>query len=134
MKNLFGIGAALFVGVVVNAGNVDPSFIHALHKVESSGRMGPIVGDSGRALGPLQIHREYFKDAAAYDKSLGNDYSRVSDLKFATKVVNAYLNRYASKAVAANDYETLARIHNGGPAGHKRTATVGYWNKVRKNL
>jgi hypothetical protein len=36
--------------------------------------------------------------------------------------------------VNKKDFETLARIHNGGPRGHKNPATVGYWNKVRKNL
>ena len=28
--------------------------------------------------------------------------------------------------------EDLARIHNGGPSGHKRESTVDYWNKVKE--
>ena len=112
----------------------DSRFFNALHQVESSGRTGRIVGDHGKALGPLQIHREYFNDAAEYDKSLGNDYSRVTDLAFAKKVVVAYLKRYAPKAVSTNDYKTLARVHNGGPAGYKNPNTVGYWKKVESNL
>jgi hypothetical protein len=133
MQNLLAV-VALFVGIVVNASNVNPKFIRAIHMVESSGRTGAIVGDGGRALGPLQIHREYFNDAAEYDKSLGNDYSKVTDIKFASRVVSAYLSRYASKAVANDDFATLARVHNGGPAGAKRKATVGYWNKVQKYI
>jgi hypothetical protein len=92
------------------------------------------VGDNGKALGPLQIHRGYFQDASEFDKSLGTNYSKVTDIEFAKRVVVAYLKRYVPKAVATNDFETLARVHNGGPRGHKNPATVGYWNKIRKNL
>jgi len=28
----------------------------------------------------------------------------------------------------------MARIHNGGPKGAKKTATTGYWQKVKKVL
>jgi hypothetical protein len=31
-------------------------------------------------------------------------------------------------------YEDIARIHNGGPSGHKKSATDGYWLKVKKEL
>jgi hypothetical protein len=41
------------------------------------------------------------------------------------------MDRYAPKG--ASD-EVLARIHNGGPKGYKKTATVKYWNKVKKEL
>lgn len=116
------------------AGNINEKFFKALHQVESSGRTGRVIGDHGRALGPLQIHREYFNDAAEYDKSLGNNYNRVTDLEFAKRVVSAYLNRYAPKAVAKNDFKTLARVHNGGPNGHKVAATVKYWSKIEQNL
>ena len=30
--------------------------------------------------------------------------------------------------------EDLARIHNGGPDGYKKPATVGYWQKVQSHL
>lgn len=122
------------IGISLHANATDNRFFKALHQVESSGRTGRIVGDSGKALGPLQIHREYFNDAADADPSLGNNYNQVVDLNFSKRVVRAYLTRYAPKAVASNDYETLARIHNGGPRGYKNPNTVGYWNKIRKNL
>lgn len=127
---LVGVG----IGISLHANATDARFFRALHQVESSGRTGRIIGDNGKALGPLQIHREYFQDAVAADPSLGKNYNQVTDLGFAKRVVTAYLKRYAPKAVASNDLETLARVHNGGPRGHKNPATLGYWNKVRKNL
>jgi hypothetical protein len=104
-----------------------PSFFRALHVVETSGRTGPILGDNGRALGPLQIHRAYHADAR-----IGGDYSRCADLDYSRRVVSAYLQRYAPAAWAAGDVTTLARIHNGGPRGASKLATVAYGDKVTR--
>lgn len=103
------------------------SFFRALHLVETSGRHGPILGDNGRSLGPLQISRDYFSDSR-----VGGTYEQVSDLGFARRVVSAYLKRYAPNAWAAGDVVTLARIHNGGPAGARKSATVNYGQKVAR--
>lgn len=124
----------LFVSSSLYGSSLDEKFVKAIHQVESSGRTGKVIGDGGKALGPLQIHKAYFKDAVSYDKSLKNDYSKVTDLGFAKKVMSAYLNKYAPDAVRNDDYETLARIHNGGPMGHRNPDTVDYWKKVKKNL
>lgn len=102
------------------------SFWRALHLVETSGRTGPIIGDGGKALGPLQIHRDYHADSR-----VAGDYSRVADLDYSKRVATAYLRRYAPTAWAAGDVETLARIHNGGPRGHLKTATKGYGLRVK---
>jgi hypothetical protein len=103
-----------------------PGFWRALHIVETSGRTGPILGDGGKALGPLQIHRGYHQDSR-----VAGDYSRVSDLNYSKRVVTAYLKRYAPEAWAAGDVETLARVHNGGPRGHLKTATKSYGARVK---
>ena len=103
------------------------SFFRALHLVETSSRTGPIIGDGGRALGPLQIHRGYHADAR-----IGGDYSRCADLDYSRRVVTAYLQRYAPQAWASGDVVTLARIHNGGPRGDKKSATLGYAAKVAR--
>ena len=103
------------------------SFWRALHLVETSGRHGPILGDNGRSLGPLQISRAYFTDSR-----VGGTYEQVTDLGFARKVVTAYLQRYAPQAWAAGDVVTLARIHNGGVNGAKKTATIKYGEKVAR--
>ena len=103
------------------------SFFRALHVVETSGRTGPIIGDGGKALGPFQIHRAYHADSR-----VAGDYSRVADLDYSKRVVTAYLQRYAPQAWAAGDVKTLARVHNGGPRGASKPATVSYGDKVAR--
>ena len=102
------------------------SFWRALHVVETSGRTGPIIGDGGAALGPLQIHRAYHADSR-----VAGDYSRVADLAYSKRVATAYLKRHAPEAWAKGDVETLARVHNGGPRGHLKPATKGYGVRVK---
>lgn len=122
------IRAALLLALVATAHAAPPeSFWRALHLVETSGRHGAILGDNGCSLGPLQISRAYFTDSR-----VGGTYEQVVDLGFARKVVSAYLQRYAPKAWAAGDVVTLARIHNGGPAGARKAATVSYGAKVQR--
>jgi hypothetical protein len=105
------------------------SFWRALHQVETSGRHGAIIGDNGRSLGPLQISRAYWKDAR-----VGGSYSQVTSVVYARRVATAYLKRYAPAAWQAGDVATLARIHNGGPTGHRKAATLGYADKVRRAM
>jgi len=107
------------------------NFLNALHQVESSGRTGHIVGDKGKALGPFQIHKSYWQDVK---NIVGGNYEDVEDLKYAKKVVLAYLNKYGRKAFQQGDWETLARIHNGGPNGANNSNTNGYWQKVKHHL
>ena len=119
---------ALLLALCATAHAAPPdSFFRALHVVETSGRTGAIIGDNGRALGPLQIHRGYHTDAR-----IGGDYSRCADLDYSRRVVTAYLQRYAPAAWASGDVKTLARIHNGGPKGATKTATVAYGDKVAR--
>lgn len=107
-------------------------FLNALHQVESSGRTDSnIVGDRGKALGPLQIHREYWDDVK---NIVGGNYDDVRRLDYSKKVVAAYLSKYAKNALQKGDWETLARIHNGGPKGYKNSSTKNYWEKVKKHL
>ena len=105
--------------------------IDAIHIVETSGRTGPIRGDGGAALGPLQIHRACWQDA-----NLEGSYSDCAGLAYSKRVFAAYMARYATsrrlgRAVTDQD---RARIWNGGPNGYKKKATLPYWNKVRKEL
>lgn len=101
------------------------AFWKALHRVETGGRTGAIKGDNGAALGPLQIHRAYWRDSG-----VAGSYAQCADLAYSRKVVAAYLKRFAPRAYAAGDVVTLARIHNGGAKGHLKTATINYGRKV----
>lgn len=117
---------ALFLALCATSHAAPPeSFWRALHQVETSGRHGPIVGDGGKALGPLQIHRGFHADSR-----VPGPYERVADLAYARRVATAYFKRYAPAAWAAGDVETLARVHNGGPRGHLKPATKRYGAKV----
>ena len=119
--------ALLFLALCATAHAAPPdSFFRALHIVETSGRTGAIIGDNGRALGPLQIHRAYHADAR-----IGGDYARCADLDYSKRVVTAYIKRYASKAWESGNVDALARIHNGGLTGDKKASTLPYLRKFR---
>jgi hypothetical protein len=104
-------------------------FVRAIHQVETGGRTGAIVGDNGAALGPLQIHKGCWLDSG-----MAGSYTNCADFNYSAKVMTAYLNRYAKAAIKSNDFETLARVWNGGPKGATKNATLPYWQRVRKQL
>jgi len=121
----------LLIALCVTAHAAPPdSFFRALHIVETSGKLGPTLGDyvngKPQALGPLQIHKSYHADSR-----VAGDYGRCADLEYSKRVATAYLQRYAPQAWAAGDVETLARIHNGGPKGAMKPATKSYAIKVK---
>ena len=81
----------------------------AVHQVESSGRTDKnIIGDSGKAIGPLQIHYSNWKDATDFDKTIGGKYSDCHSLKYSKLVFDAYLRRYGQ----GKSPEERARIWN----------------------
>jgi hypothetical protein len=117
----------LFLALAVTTHAAPPaSFFRALHVVETSGRTGPILGDGGKALGPLQIHRAFHADSR-----VAGDYSRCAELEYSKRVATAYLKRWAPEAFAKGDVVTLARVFNGGPRGHLKPATKGYGVRVK---
>ena len=109
--------------------------LSALIQVESGGK-DDAVGDAGRAIGCLQIWRVYWLDAVERS-SLGGAYKDCYRRSYAKAVASAYFTRYAKGAWTdpkAFDAEKCARIHNGGPKGHTKKATLKYWEKVKKAL
>ena len=126
--NCFALTIFLLLFTTASAADF-AQFTRAVHFVETSGRTGPIIGDGGRALGPLQIHRGCWQDSR-----VGGRYEDVADLAVATAVLRAYLTRYAPRALAAEDWTTCARVWNGGPRGASKSATVGYGRAVVSRL
>ena len=104
--------------------------LEAIKQVESRGNPNA-VGDNGRAIGPFQIWKSYWQDAVEHDKNIGGRYEDCKNEDYARRIVLAYWDRYAP--ADATD-EQLARLHNGGPKGHKLKATLKYWAKVKKEL
>lgn len=103
-------------------------FFRVLSDVESGGN-DQAVGDGGRSLGRYQIGRLYWQDAGS-----PGVYNDVTDPAFAESVMLAYWRRWCPDALAALDYETLARVHNGGPRGSSKQSTLPYWRKVQERL
>ena len=105
--------------------------LDAIRTVETGGPADPAnaVGDGGKALGPYQIHYGYWLDATERDPALRSlGYQSVRDQATAERVVLAYLTRYAPLW----DLRTCARIHNGGPKGHRKPSTLGYAKRVEE--
>lgn len=110
-------------------------FAKAINHVEANGKRNQVrPGDGGKAIGPLQIHRSYWRDAVQSSPSLGGSYSDCKRWDYSVRVMRAYLMRYAPEALASKDWHILARIHNGGPTGPNERATKKYWSKVKKAL
>lgn len=107
--------------------NLGP-LIAALITVESGGN-DLAIGDNGRAVGPLQIHRSVVVDVNRIAHTNWT-HQQMTNRAIAKQVCEIYLKRYA----AGKTDEEAARIWNGGPNGHHKTATISYWNKVKKHL
>jgi hypothetical protein len=104
------------------------NLISALIIVESSGN-DLAIGDGGKAIGPLQIHRGVVLDV---NRITGSNYrhSEMTNRVAARAVCEAYLRHYGKGAST----EQLARRWNGGPRGDTKTATEAYWRKVKKAI
>jgi len=88
-----------------------------------------LVGDNGKSRGPFHIQRDYWQDGGGVPK----DYDRlVDDRAECEKVMLAYFHRYEPGALARGDFETLARLHNGGPKWREKPATAEYWQRVKR--
>lgn len=103
-------------------------FLDRLAMVESGGDDAATNAAEG-AVGRYQIRQGYLDDANA---AAGTSYTlaEMREPGKADAVVRAYLGRYgrafAARAGRAPTAEELARIHNGGPRGAERAATLAY--------
>ena len=98
--------------------------LDTIARIESHGDPNA-VGDGGRALGAYQIHRTYWQDGT---ELLGADWPHrdAADPKKARRVVKAYVLHYGR----GKSLLEMARIHNGGPHGDKKKATLPYARKI----
>lgn len=113
---------------------IDQTFLAALAAVESGGD-DAAINFADDAHGRYQITALYLADANA---ALGTRYTlaEMHDPDKAARIVTAYLTRYGRaferrtgrEATAAD----LARIHNGGPRGAEREATLGYAERFHR--
>jgi len=116
----------------------------AIVAVETGGHPDPAnaTGDGGRALGIVQIWTVVIDDVnAMWCKRNGLPpyyYLDRADPAKAREIFEAYLTvwgrSYETVTGERPTLETLARIWNGGSIGYRRTATDGYWARVRAAL
>lgn len=125
-------GPACETGPVAGGSGLD-TLITAIRAVETGGKPAK-DGDSGRSIGALQISRAYWHDAIEFDPSIGGCYADCRDFAYARRIFTAYMRRYCQAALDSGDWETVARIHNGGPRGATKNATLSYWRKVQAKL
>jgi len=98
----------------------------AIRQVESGGNDNA-VGDGGLSLGPYQITKPYWQEACEH---LGVDWDYetfVWNRGRCEDVMVAYWDRWK-----AGTGEARARMHNGGPRGHRKQSTLNYWWKVKR--
>ena len=102
--------------------------LDAIAQVES-GNNSSSVGDGGHARGMYQLHRSYWQDGTRI-LNVKWGYNLACKPEKSRRVVKAYLSHYG-KGKSLLD---MARIHNGGPNGHKKKATLPYARKIAKIL
>lgn len=108
--------------------------LDAIRQVESNGDDDCPDGDEGRSIGPFQICRAFWLDAMAFDSTLGGSYEKCRERTYAERVVRAYMRRYVPGAWARHDAEVIARTHNGGPRGARKSSTLPFWRRVEAVL
>lgn len=127
---LLALGLVRWCGSAAAAGGYNHTeILNAIRMTESSGRASPPDGDGGRAIGPYQIHKPYW-----IDSRIPGRYQQCRQREYAERVVRAYMRRYVAEAWQNRDAEVIARTHNGGPNGGRKTATQGYWRRVKRWL
>jgi hypothetical protein len=122
----------LLLTATAASAQVSDRLLNAIEQVESHGNASAI-GDQGRALGSMQIWQCVVTDA---NRIAGTNYKHADafDREKARTMARAYLNYYGRRIGHAPTDQDYARIWNGGPSGHKKTATLGYWAKIKKEL
>jgi len=139
VSSLVWIGVLLAIlASLVSTANAAPycpdRLLPALSKVESNGNPRA-VGDSGKALGELQIWSVVVQDV---NRVHGTRYTHrdAFDPAKARDICRRYLAIYCTpkRLGRAPTMEDAARIWNGGPNGHKKSATEKYWHKVAQAL
>jgi len=106
----------------------------AMCEVESN--CDPTKVGEANEIGWYQILPCFWQDALEHDPSIGGEYEDVIDREYAEKCIHAYWDRYATEKRLGRPVtdEDRARMHNGGPNGHKKTSTIKYWNKIQNEL
>lgn len=101
-----------------------------------SGCKSDAIGDNGKAVGILQLHKVYVDDAnriVGYKKYSYNDRYDVRKSEEMTRIVLTYYGKhYERKTGKRCTDEVLARTHNRGFSQWNDKLGEKYWNKVKQ--
>lgn len=116
-------------------GPFDSACLSCICEVESGCKpIGCHMDVGSLSCGYYQIKKPYYTDC----HSPGSGWQACSDdFKCATTCVQNYIGRYYKHCTGyatPECCEDAARIHNGGPKGCQKSATLGYWKKVQTCL
>ena len=119
----------------VNAVEVSDRLLNAL-KMAESGCKSDAIGDNGKAVGVLQLHKVYVDDAnriVGYKKYSYNDrYAARKSEEMTMIVLTHYGKHYERKTGKRCTDEVLARIHNRGYSQWNDKLGERYWNSVKQ--
>jgi len=89
-----------------------------------------ILGDHGRAAGPLQIHREVILDVNCRYHTSYKWPADCYSFNTSSNICVKYLNLYARDLSVFDTF----RIWNGGPSGANKISTISYGKKCIKHF
>ena len=119
----------------VNAVEVSDKLLHAL-KMAESGCKSDAIGDNGKAVGILQLHKVYVDDANRIVGCKKYNYNDRYDVRKSEEmtmiVLTHYGKHYKRKTGKRCTDEVLARIHNRGYSQWNDKLGERYWNKVKQ--
>ena len=113
--------------------HIDDPLMNAMIQVESRGK-DSIIGDNGKAVGILQMHKIAVRSVNKILKKNDIDLEYSYDDRYSReKTIEMYWIWRNAKHSNHSD-EVIARSWNGGPRGPNKSATLHYWNKVVKEI
>ncbi len=92
------------------------------------------IGDGGLSRGDYHITRAFWTDGCEQGNVDWDYDTLVWSRPHCEQIMLWYFQRYCPDAMKRCDLKTLARIHNGGPRGHRKAATLEYWRRIQKHM
>ena len=135
MKTVIVAFLCVLTALSADAVEVSDNLLSAL-KMAESGNRSHAIGDGGKAVGVLQLHKIYVDDAnriIGYAKYKYADRYGIKKSEEMVKVVlTHYGKHYERKTGKRCTDEVLARIHNRGYSQWNDNLGARYWSRVKK--
>ena len=129
MQMILAAGVMALLTQPVNTTRVRDDLLCAIIQVES--KWAPnAVGDRGRAVGLLQIHRVMVDDCNRICDEMRFRYHDRQDPQKSIEMYYIFMDHYCKGMTD----EQKARCWNGGPEGWQKESTKEYWRKVSHQL